>query len=331
MKPIHTRRIRRRSNPTKDTVFFKSNEQTFFSESLATPFFPATNNVVHRKCEGCEKEDKKMMKKDSGTNASVSHGDIHAMPPGGAVMPKQTQNFFGSKMGFDFSSVKIHTGTEAEKSAKAIHAKAYTVGNEIVFNSGQYNPQSHEGKKLLAHELVHVMQQGENNISRKEGEEEVDCGEEINLEGLTDAVYNKGAGRTIGEKKKASKDCEDCEDDCKKVSGTLAVPYKVATTVSLPTVPADLRPCQKQRVAAGIKNKLAPHEQKHVAAFKTFNGTAMLPINYIGCEGGYDSYLEELAEKEFNRRKDIADAKSAKLDPFSVDIDLCCKDKPKKK
>jgi hypothetical protein len=84
-------------------------------------------------------------------------------------------------------------------------------------------------------------------------------------------------------------------------------------------------------VANAIKFKLSPHEQKHVAAFKTFNGSPLLPIKYKGCAGGYDSYLEGLAETEFERRKGIADAKSAKLDPYTENVDLCCKDAAPKK
>jgi len=59
----------------------------------------------------------------------------------------------------DFSHVRIHTGAAAEKSAKDIHAHAYTMGNNIVFGAGQFAPNSQAGKRLLAHELTHVVQQ----------------------------------------------------------------------------------------------------------------------------------------------------------------------------
>jgi len=62
-------------------------------------------------------------------------------------------------MGHDFSRVRVHTGEEAAQSARALQAKAYTTGNEIVFGQGQYDTTSGEGKRLLAHELVHVVQQ----------------------------------------------------------------------------------------------------------------------------------------------------------------------------
>jgi Domain of unknown function (DUF4157) len=62
-------------------------------------------------------------------------------------------------IGADFSSVRIHTGGEADASAKQLSAHAYTVGNDVVFADGQYDPDSTSGQRTLAHELTHVVQQ----------------------------------------------------------------------------------------------------------------------------------------------------------------------------
>jgi len=59
----------------------------------------------------------------------------------------------------DLGSVRIHTNTEAAASARAVNARAYTVGQNIVFGPGEYRPESQEGRRLLAHELSHVAQQ----------------------------------------------------------------------------------------------------------------------------------------------------------------------------
>ncbi|KAB8141585.1 DUF4157 domain-containing protein [Chloroflexia bacterium SDU3-3] len=64
------------------------------------------------------------------------------------------------RMGADFSQVRVHTGTEAAQSARDLGALAYTVGHQIVFAPGQFQPDSHAGRRLLAHELAHVIQQG---------------------------------------------------------------------------------------------------------------------------------------------------------------------------
>jgi outer membrane protein OmpA-like peptidoglycan-associated protein len=70
-----------------------------------------------------------------------------------------TRAFMEIRFGHDFSSVRIHTGTDAQQSASAIHARAYTVGSNIVFSSGRYAPGTRDGQHLLAHELTHVVQQ----------------------------------------------------------------------------------------------------------------------------------------------------------------------------
>lgn len=64
------------------------------------------------------------------------------------------------RSGHDFSRVRVHTGTEAEQSARDANAHAYTVGYNIVFGAKQYAPQTNAGRHLIAHELTHVLQQG---------------------------------------------------------------------------------------------------------------------------------------------------------------------------
>ena len=77
----------------------------------------------------------------------------------GKSMDEDTRSYMESRFNYDFSNVKIHDNELAAKSADSIKALAYTSGNDIVFNSEQYNPASGAGKKLLAHELTHVVQQ----------------------------------------------------------------------------------------------------------------------------------------------------------------------------
>ena len=69
------------------------------------------------------------------------------------------------RFGYDFSNVRIHTDQRVAKSARSLNALAYTIENNIVFGEGQYNPKTVEGKKLLAHELTHIVQHHEFNGS----------------------------------------------------------------------------------------------------------------------------------------------------------------------
>jgi hypothetical protein len=85
--------------------------------------------------------------------------NIHALNHGGSPLPKATRAFFEPRFGVDLSLVRVHTGSQAAETAKSINARAFTVGNNIAFGGGQYAPGSNEGRKLLAHELTHVVQQ----------------------------------------------------------------------------------------------------------------------------------------------------------------------------
>jgi hypothetical protein len=77
----------------------------------------------------------------------------------GQPLNLETRAFMEPRFGQDFSQVRIHTDAKAVESASAINARAYTVGKDIVFGSGEYSPVSFKGLKLLAHELTHGVQQ----------------------------------------------------------------------------------------------------------------------------------------------------------------------------
>jgi hypothetical protein len=70
------------------------------------------------------------------------------------------RDFFEPRFRQDFSQVRVHADSQAEDAARAVQARAYTLGSHIVFGSGQYAPFTAAGKRLLAHELTHVLQQG---------------------------------------------------------------------------------------------------------------------------------------------------------------------------
>jgi hypothetical protein len=78
---------------------------------------------------------------------------------GGAPLEPTLRTHMERKLGFDFSSVRVHAGPDARVSASRLDAQAFTVGRDIVFGAGQFAPGSTSGRQLIAHELVHVMQQ----------------------------------------------------------------------------------------------------------------------------------------------------------------------------
>jgi hypothetical protein len=78
---------------------------------------------------------------------------------GGAPLDNDTRTDMESRLGHDFSDVRVHTDSQAHDSAKAVNAHAYTVGSNVVFQRDKYDPSSTDGRTMLAHELTHVVQQ----------------------------------------------------------------------------------------------------------------------------------------------------------------------------
>jgi len=78
----------------------------------------------------------------------------------GRPLDRSTRDFMEPRFGRDFSTVRVHTGARASESARAVNARAFTLGQHIVFADSAYAPDSGPGRKLLAHELTHTVQQG---------------------------------------------------------------------------------------------------------------------------------------------------------------------------
>lgn len=100
---------------------------------------------------------------DSAGNSSevtpASESSIRSLAGGGQPLSLANRSFFEPRFGTIFSGVRVHTGDSAGKLAEIIQAKAFTVGGDIVFGRGHYTPGTSEGKRLLAHELTHVVHQ----------------------------------------------------------------------------------------------------------------------------------------------------------------------------
>jgi hypothetical protein len=116
---------------------------------------------------------------------------------GGSSLDEGVRQKMESSLGHDFSDVKVHTGSTAANAAKSVQAQAFTVGNELVFNEGKYNPSSPEGQRTIAHELTHVVQQRSGAVpgeAREGGIKVSDPGDwaEQQAESTADAVMSGG-------------------------------------------------------------------------------------------------------------------------------------------
>jgi hypothetical protein len=124
----------------------------------------AAKSIVSRKCEECESEEIVQAERD-GSEPTAS-------PPGvadkiqllqsspGITLPQSSRALMESRLGRDFGDVRVHDDDSAHVLAHSLQAHAFTVGNHIAFAEGRYRPSSPEGVRLLAHELVHTVQQG---------------------------------------------------------------------------------------------------------------------------------------------------------------------------
>lgn len=98
---------------------------------------------------------------NSGGGDTAPESVTETVSSGGQPLDSGVRSEMEARMGQDFGGVTVHTGPQAARSAQEIGARAYTVGTHVAFDSGEYAPGTPEGKYLLAHELAHVGQQGE--------------------------------------------------------------------------------------------------------------------------------------------------------------------------
>lgn len=133
-------------------------EDTLLAKPLAGQITP----LVQRQVDP-EAEEPIQTKRSNGSTLQVSPSlatQIRSLRGGGQSLPRSVRSFFEPRFGYNFTQVRVHTDAGAEEIARALNARALTVGHNVLFGAGQYAPGTTAGKKLLAHELTHVVQQG---------------------------------------------------------------------------------------------------------------------------------------------------------------------------
>ena len=99
------------------------------------------------------------MEQANGQADSAPASVDRVLASSGRPLEPALQQDMEQRFGRDFSQVRVHSGAAAEQSALDVNAHAYTVGHDMVFGTGQFAPGTHEGRRLIAHELAHVVQQ----------------------------------------------------------------------------------------------------------------------------------------------------------------------------
>lgn len=135
-------------------------------EIRATPIADQITPLVQRQGrmpeEEKEEEEIVQARRDTGQSGRVTSefaSSVQSSRRGGQPLTRSARDYFEPRFGQDFSRVRVHTDTNAAKSAGTLNARAYTIGHDIVFGGEHYAFNSASGKKLMAHELTHVLQQ----------------------------------------------------------------------------------------------------------------------------------------------------------------------------
>lgn len=133
---------------------------------------------------------------------------IESLSSGGRSLPRAARSFFEPRFGRDFSDVRIHNDANANQAAESINAEAFTLGQDIVFANGNYQPGTTQGKQLLAHELTHVIQQdgggarSDRQVQRQDDGNAGGTSTDVSLESYIDLGPNnptKRGGTVIGQ------------------------------------------------------------------------------------------------------------------------------------
>jgi hypothetical protein len=94
-----------------------------------------------------------------GVVSTRAHEAAAAVSDGGVPLASDVRSYFEPRFGYDLSGIRMHTGRKAAEAAGAINARAFTLGRNIAFAAGEYAPQSAFGRRLIAHEITHALQQ----------------------------------------------------------------------------------------------------------------------------------------------------------------------------
>ncbi len=139
---------------------------------------PMVRGVLQRKCDKCRKKKSALQRSAFSPAPETVPPIVHdVLRSPGTPLDPATRAFMEPRFGHDFSRVRVHTDAKAAESAQAVNALAYTVGRNVVFGAGQYLPEMSAGRRLLAHELTHVLQQpGGNSLQSSLG---IDASENV--------------------------------------------------------------------------------------------------------------------------------------------------------
>ena len=171
-------------------------QQTFPDAQLSPA---STGLILQRKCAVCEEEDiqRKAEKFDANAVSSVVDSGIRDARGSGEPMSNHLRSYFEPRFGMDFGGVRLHSDSRSASLATAVAARAFTIGNDIFFAAGQYQPGTSEGRHLLAHELTHTIQQGQGSANLLQREVNSESGKVADAETTDEDITEEDAKKEI--------------------------------------------------------------------------------------------------------------------------------------
>jgi hypothetical protein len=236
---------------------------------------------------------------------------INALHGGGQPLSPSSRAFFEPRFGHDFSQVRVHSDTRAADTAKVVNARAFTVGRDVVFGAGQYTPDSQGGRRLMAHELTHVVQQAPNMGMYKSAALETSP-QALYLNHTIDAHIQRALKCSLGH---IEKEYKGAASSCQSIQNSYC-------KTKYPK-PSDIEELHKNAVkGANTKKKDIPHAAVNLLHFLSGSGTEkVMPIDIFK---NHTETKDQLLDT--HREKFIAGAekrlKSGKLKPGGGPVEM---------
>jgi hypothetical protein len=235
-------------------------------------------------CSSCHHSPTLQRKSKPGSSIPAASSPLEgALRSGGHPLDPPVRASMEESLGADFSAVRVHTSRAAAESAQSIQALAYTAGSNVVFGAGQYAPETDKGRKLLAHELAHVVQQPQGVLSRELARDYSTIRSDLTYSAVDWAIT---------------------EADCDEV-------LRILTSL----IPTDLEDTVHRMSSEGLVSRLLENTS---ATSRTANATLIGRIQAIGSGSGTAGVTPEATPPE----SIPAEAQSAptSFDPCLVDV-----------
>lgn len=248
---------------------------------------------VQAKCSQCDQEEAVQRQvgnstSDNGTNTDSVQQGLTAQRGAGQSLDASLRQDMEQGIGGDFSGVRIHTGAPAANLNDALHARAFTHGQDVFFNSGQFDPGSSSGRHLLAHELTHVVQQSGNapNIQRDDA-----GGGSTEFSDTVSSTVRSGNSPVISGTVTRTETAPASDSSPREVISTGRMNIAFDPTSCAVTIPFGYRFVQAPPANAGPCDAGANHTLLSPADFTALKANVLSVVN-AGLNGWYDVRLD---------------------------------------